>query len=213
MVSSLGVLAGVGLAVYQIMLPAASPPPVNVTVTVDPAKLEKPATGTDIAKTEAVNGGVKMDGLSPGATVDLSNGKFLAALNDGMDRKYPFRNLFDGKPETGVMLAEPDREVNVLVDFGTTQAMSVSGISYTPPVSVTGASPATILDVMVLPDGRMSAAGGQVFNFRLQTDQGAQSFALPPGSVGKGLWLRIAGTEGAGRLSIGDFLVLKGNTP
>ncbi len=42
----------------------------------------------------------------------------------------------------------------------------------------------------------MGVSGGKVYNFVLQTDQGRQSFALPPGTTGKGLWLRIA-TNGA----------------
>jgi hypothetical protein len=208
-ISSLGVIAGIIVAVYQIMLPSASPPPVNVTVTVDPAKLQPPAAGMEVAKTESVNGGVKSDGLSPGARLDLSNAKFLSALNDGSDQKYPFRNLFDGKPGTGVVVADPDRELNILVDFGNAEALSVSAIAYTPPVSATGVRPATVLDVMVLPEGQIGAGGGKVYNFTLQTDQGTQSFALPPGSIGKGLWLRIAGAGDAGDLSIGDFAVLK----
>ncbi len=212
-ISSLGVIAGVGLAIYQIALPGSSPPPVNVTVTVDPAKLPQNTAAIDVAKTETVNGGVKGDGLSSQGTIDLSNGRFLAALNDGSEQKYQFGNLFDGKPETGILLDQPDREINVMVEFGAPEAMPVRGISYTPPVSATGVSPATILDVMVLPEGQMGAAGGQVFSFRLQTDQGTQSFALPPGSIGKGLWLRVAGATGDDRLSVGDFAIVGGRSP
>jgi hypothetical protein len=207
-ISSLGVIAGVALAIYQIVTPSSGPTPVNVTVTVDPAMLEKNAPGTEVAKTEPLQGAGKTDVLLPGRKIDLSHARLLAALNDGSELKYPFRNLFDGRTETTLTLFEPDREINVLVDFAAAEATEVTGISYMPPASTSEARPVTGLDVMVLPDGQAGASGGQVYNFTLQTDQGAQSFALPPGLSGKAVWLRIAGAETTGKLAVGDFSLI-----
>jgi len=103
--------------------------------------------------------------------------------------------------------------VNILVDFGDGAEQAVAGIAYTPPVSASGVRPATSMDVMVLPDGKITGAGGQVFSFPLQTDQGTQSFALPPGSVGKAVWFRVAGGEGQGNIAIGDLALIKATTP
>jgi hypothetical protein len=202
-ISSIGVLVGAGITIYQIMLPSTQPPPVNVTVKLDPAQIEEGA-GAAIAKTDAAAGTTKGDGLSPEKRIELTQAFFLAALNDGSDKRYVLGNLFDGRPETSVTLKAPDAELNVLVDFGPLGSKPVSAISYTPPVSATGRKPATRLDVVVLPDGQIGA-GGNVYNFTLQTHQGAQTFALPPGLKGKGLWLRIAGGDEPGSLAIGDF--------
>jgi hypothetical protein len=135
------------------------------------------------------------------------NAKFLAALNDGSEKKYVLADLFDGRAETTVVLSEPDREVNILVDFGGQTAVPISAISYSPPPAQNGAAPATVLDVMVLPEGQIGGAGGQVLNFALQTNSGQQSFALPAKSAGKGLWLRIAGGQTDGKIAIGDFKI------
>jgi hypothetical protein len=190
------------LAVYQIVIPAASPPPVNVTVAVDPARLQS----------EPQTVAVKGDVLRVDRQIDLGGARLLAALNDGSDRRYEFASLFDGSPATGITLAAGDSELNILVEFGATAPVPVTGITYFPPVSRSGVRPATRLDIMVLPDGRIGAGGGQLYNFTLQTDQGQQSFALPPGLAGKGLWLRVAGEAAGERLAVGDF-ALTGGAP
>jgi hypothetical protein len=102
-----------------------------------------------------------------------------------------------------------NKEVNILVDFGTQTAVPVSAISYSPPPAPADAARATVLDVMVLPEGQMGGAGGQLLNFTLQTHPGQQSFALPAKSAGKGLWLRIAGSQADDKIAIGDFKVQK----
>jgi hypothetical protein len=219
MVSSFAALAGVGIAAFQMLSPSGvMQPPINVTVAVDPSKPAGTEANMVVGKSggdeaiEAVNAAAKGDGIAErGGFLDLraGNAKFLAALNDGSEKKYVFADLFDGRPETAVVLSAPDKEVNILVDFGTQTAVPISGISYSPPPPQDGAAPATVFDVMVLPEGEIGGAGGQVLNFTLQTNPGQQSFALPVKSAGKGLWLRIAGGQMDERIVIGDFKIQK----
>jgi hypothetical protein len=209
-VSSLGVLVGIAIAVYQIAIPSTAPAPVNVTVTVDPAKLQQAQGGTEVQKTSDAAAAMKADGLSGERLVDLSNARFSAALNDGSDSRYAFSNLFDGSRETALTFAGSDTEINVLVDFGSAAALPLAGITYSPPVPAEGVHPATLMDVMVLPEGQMGVSGGKVYNFVLQTDQGRQSFALPPGTTGKGLWLRIATNGATGPVAVGEFSLVAG---
>ena len=87
-----------------------------------------------------------------------------------------------------------------------TEARKVVAIEYTPPAA--GKAPlATTLDIMVLPEGQIGS-GLPVMSFALQTSPGKQSFALTEATVGKGLWLRVAGPEGASALAIGDFAMV-----
>jgi hypothetical protein len=219
MVSSFAALAGVGIAAFQMLGSSGTmQPPITVTLAVDPAKQAGTEANMVVGKSggedifEAVNAAAKGDSvIEQGGFIDLRAGhaKFFAALNDGSEKKYAFADLFDGRAETSVVLSEPDKEVNILVDFGTQTTVPVSGISYSPPPASDGAARATVLDVMVLPEGQIGGAGGQVLNFTLQTNAGQQSFALPGKIAGKGLWLRIAGSPSDSKIAIGDFKILK----
>jgi len=209
-ISAFAAAAGVVFAAVQTFTPSAQTP-INVTVAMDPNK--NAAGNMDIAKSggapeaELVNIANKSDGIEPSGMLDLSaNGHFSAALNDGSEQKYAFRDLFDGRPDTVVTIQAPDSEINVLVDFGTQTASKVSGLVYTPPA---GTNLATTLDVMVLPEGHLESAGQPVMSYSLQTSPGSQTFALPPRSEGRGLWLRVAGPAGADHITIGDFRVLR----
>jgi hypothetical protein len=217
-VSSFAALAGVGIAVFQMLSPSGMmQPPITVTLAVDPAKQAGTEANMVVGKSggedilAAVNATAKGDGMvvEQGRFLDLRNGnaRFFAALNDGSEKKYAFADLFDGRAETSVVLSGPDKEVNILVDFGAQTAVPISAISYSPPLAQDGAARATILDVMVLPEGQIGGAGGQVLNFTLQTNPGQQSFALPAKSAGKGLWLRIAGGQADSKIAIGDFRI------
>jgi hypothetical protein len=143
------------------------------------------------------------------AAFDLSNSKVTAALKDGSDARYRFRDLFDGRPETYLTFGGADHEINMLVDLGGTR--SVAGIEYAPPIATDGKARANTLDVMVLPEGA-EASGRQVMSFTLQTAAGRQTFALPARSTGKYIWLRVAGPDDASEVSVGDFRVLR-DTP
>jgi hypothetical protein len=221
-VSAFAAAAGVVFMGIQTFGPSSSPPPpVTVTLAVDPAKAAKPDDANQtIAKSQdadAINTAVKANGglLQPVATssgsgkvIDLANtGRFSSALKDDAASRYAFRDMFDGRPETSVTIDPPDSDLNVLVEFGSQTAIQLSEIDYTPPPTMPGVSGATVLDVMVLPEGgAVGANGGQVLSYVLQTEPGRQSFSLPPDSRGKGLWLRIGGT-GSGKLAVGDFRV------
>lgn len=212
-ISAFAAAAGVVFAAVQTFSPLAGPPaPINVTVAMDKpgqtATENMTIAKTGIARgTEVVNLSGKGDGAPQRQVLDLvGEARFSAALNDGSERRYVFRDLFDGRPETYVTIAAPDRELNVLVDFGGQGTTTVSGFVYTPPP---GSSLATVLDVMVLPEGDLVASGRPIRSFALQTTSGSQTFALPEKSTGKGLWLRIAGPAGADTIAIGDLAILK----
>jgi hypothetical protein len=191
-------IAGVAIAAYQTLMPGAAPTqaPVQVTLAVESpvAKAEVP-----VAKGDAVRSG----------PFDIGKGsQFSAALKDGAEQRYRLAQLFDGKSETSVNIAAPDRELNVLVSFAEDVAQPVNMIEYIPPSGNFFAA-ATQLDVMVLPEGQMDVSGRPIQSFILQTTPGKQSFALPDHAMGKGLWLRIAGPANATTIAIGDFKILK----
>jgi hypothetical protein len=196
-ISSFAALAGVAIAGWQALGPAnaPAPAPVNVTVTVDPAATTPPPS----AEPPAAPKGDAEAGAALAGEVTYS-----AALNDGSDQRYHFADLFDGRPETALALAAPDREINVMVTFPAGSTPTITGFEYEPPANADPASLATTADVMVLPEGQIGAAGRPVASFTLPTTAGRQSFALPAPESGKGLWLRVAG----GSL-VGDFRIVR----
>jgi hypothetical protein len=216
-ISAFAAIAGVVFAAIQTLSLGSGPAPINVTLALEPLGGAKPeGAGAELAKTNGagtVNIAAKGDGdalLAPAqmdaAAFDLSNSKVVAALKDGSDARYRFRDLFDGRPETYITYGGKDHEINMLVDLGGTR--SVAGIEYAPPDTDDGKARANTLDVMVLPEGA-EASGRQVLSFALQTAAGRQTYALPAKSTGKYIWLRVAGPDGAGEVSVGDFRVLR----
>ncbi len=112
--------------------------------------------------------------------IDLGQGaQFSAALKDGSEQRYNFAELFDGKSETSLSIAAPDRELNVLVRFAGDAAQPVKSIEYMPPPGSEGGA-ATVLDVMVLPEPFLETSGNAIQSFTLQTTPGKQTFAIPP---------------------------------
>lgn len=221
-ISAFAALAGVVFAGVQAFSPSSGPAPINVTVALDPAKQKAEAgmpSGLDVAKTggltDAVNSGGKSDittATLPQPTVqtaalDLSRNTATAALKDGSEARYQFRDLFDNKPETELVIQAPDQEVNVLLDLGGER--QVTALEYVPPALAEGMAKATILDVMVLPEGQLEASGRPVMSYPLQTSAGRQTFSLPAQTRGKFMWLRIAGPEGAQKVAVGDFKILQ----
>jgi hypothetical protein len=196
--STFAAVGGVALAAYQTLSPTAAPSQLPVQVTL---AVESPAAIIDVpaAKGDAVQAG----------PFDIGQGaQFSAALKDGAEQRYRLAELFDGKPETSLNIAAPDRELNVLVSFAGDMAQPVNLIEYVPPSENSGAV-ANQLDVMVLPEGLMDTSGRPIQSFTLQTTPGRQSFALPDNAMGKGIWLRIAGPADATSIAIGDFKILK----
>lgn len=221
-ISAFAALAGVIFAGIQALGPSSGPAPINVTVALDPAKQQTEAgssAGFDVVKTggaiDAVNAGGKSDITTATlpqptmqmAALDLSRNIATAALKDGSEGRYQFKDLFDGRAETELVIQAPDQEINVLLDLGGNR--QVSALEYAPPSQAEGMAKATILDVMVLPEGQLEASGRPVMSYPLQTSAGRQTFSLPAQTRGKYLWLRIAGPEGAEKTAVGEFKVLQ----
>jgi hypothetical protein len=221
-ISAFAALAGVVFAGIQAFGPSSGPAPINVTVALDQAKQKGEAgmsSGLDVAKTggvtDAVNSGGKSDITTATlpqpavqtAALDLRRNTVTAALKDGSEARYQFQDLFDDKPETELVIQAPDQEVNVLLDLGGER--QVSALEYAPPVLAEGMAKATILDVMVLPEGQLEASGRPVMSYPLQTSAGRQTFSLPAQTRGKYMWLRIAGPEGAQKVAVGEFRILQ----
>jgi hypothetical protein len=195
--TSFAAIAGVAITAWQTLGTGSAPPqPVQVTVMQQPAAVEQQvAAKTDVVQTS-------FDNLGQGA-------QFSAALKDGSEQRYHFTELFDGKPETSLKISDPDKELNVLVSLGGDVAQRVAKIEYEPPVIAANEQAATVLDVMVLPEDKIEAAGNAIQSFTLQTTPGKQSFSIPEPATGKALWLRISGPEGAANIAVGDFKILK----
>lgn len=222
-ISAFAALAGVVFAGIQAFGPTSGTAPINVTVALDPAKAgqAEPQANLDVTKTagltgtDAVNAVGKSDitastlpeTKTQTAALDLTGNVATAALKDGSEGRYRFHDLFDGRPETSLLIAAPDQEINVLLDLGGDR--KVSALEYVPPADAQGAARATILDVMVLPEGALEASGRPIFSFPLQTEAGRQTFSLPGQTHGKYLWLRIAGPQAAPKVAVGDLRILQ----
>lgn len=220
-ISAFAALAGVIFAAVQTFSPSDSAQgPINVTLSLDQAK---PAgAGAEFGKNggldtiDAVNLSSKGNGIVPAsapagamAPLTLGNGAtFTSALKTGDDGQYVYRDMFDGRNETFLVINAPETEINLLVGFPSQSPKSVAGIEYTPPRDAGGLPLASILDITVLPDGQLGA-GQPIMSFALQTSNGSQTFALPENMSGKGLWLRVAGPAGFEKIAVGDFKILQ----
>ncbi|CAN5180638.1 hypothetical protein BH10PSE7_BH10PSE7_11800 [soil metagenome] len=220
-VTAFAAVAGVVFAAIQTFSTSnSSLAPISVTLALDPQK--SPGAGAEFGKNQglltedAVNLPSKTDGIIPaslpaGALIPLELGpgtSFTSALKSGDEGKYLYRDLFDGRSETFLTIEGPENEINLLVGFPTQSPRIIGGIEYTPPRDAGGLPLASILDITVLPEGQLGA-GQPIMSFALQTANGSQTFALPEGSAGKGLWLRIAGPQGVEKIAVGDFKILQ----
>lgn len=184
--TSIAALGGLALAAWQALAPQSG---THVTVA-----LEAPRIADTIDT----------------ASIDLArNASFTAALKDGADQRYTLEKLFDGDPQTYVTLVPPDSELNVQVDFGGSGPGTVTAIEYAPPPGADPANLATLVDLMVLPDGQLEASGRPVMSFSLKRSSGSQTLAVPGNARGRGVWLRISGPSGNSGTVIGDFRVLQ----
>lgn len=202
LVSSAAMIAGVVIAGYQAFAPKAEgqlPLQVNVAV--------ESQAAADVAETAPKSDGGTL--LQTAAVALERNAQFAAALKDGSDGRYRFSDIFDGDPKTMVTIAPPDSELNILVTFLASAAQPVTAIEYSPPPGITAQRLATVLDVMVLPDGQIEASGRPVISFTLQQSDDSQTFAIPGHAVGRGLWLRISGGTAGEPIVVGDFSILR----
>jgi hypothetical protein len=219
-ITALAAVAGVVFAGIQTFSTSTSTAPISVTLALDPQKA--PGAGGEFGKNQgvatfdAVNLPAKSDGVipagvQPGALIPLELGpgtSFVSALKSGDEGKYLYRDLFDNRGETFLTIEAPENEINLLIGFPTQSPRVIGGIEYTPPRDAGGLPLASILDVTVLPEGQLGA-GQPIMSFALQTANGSQTFALPEGSAGKGLWLRVAGPQGVQKIAVGDFKILQ----
>ncbi len=107
----------------------------NVTVTVDPAKLQPVQGGTRGAEDEQRGCRLKADGLLGERLVDLANARFSAALNDGSDSRYAFRTclMAAGRPPLTLSRAAIPKSMFSLI-FGSSVALPLAGITYSTPL-------------------------------------------------------------------------------
>ena len=199
-ISSFAALAGVVVAGWQAFGPShpADPPPVNVTLTMPQAA----AAGGAAAKSDA-------DSMTT-STIDLArDATFAPADKETPPGRYPFNELFDGKPDTFITLSGSDSELNVMINFPGEAAREVTAISYEPPTGISAARLAGSVDVMVLPDANAGGVGHPVYSFTLQKTPGLQTFAIPGHNAGRSVWLRVAGDPQAQGIAIGDFHIIR----
>lgn len=201
-VSSFAAIAGVAIAGYQAFAPSpATQPPLNVMVALDDKKDTTPANL--VVEKQDVVPALATEAIELGEDATVA-----AALKDGSDQRYDLVSLFDGQPGTFLTIAPPDTELNVLVTFRGSQPRPVTAIAYTPPPGSDPSKLAATVDVMVLPEGQIGAAGRPVMSFSLQQSLEPQTFPIPGRAEGRGLWLRVAGAEGAENSVVGDFRIL-----
>jgi hypothetical protein len=201
-ISSLAAIAGVGLAAYQTFLPhSPAQPPVNVVVTVDPQKADAVVPNETVSKNDSPKLATQTVNLAEGAS-------FSAALKDGSENRYSFGSLFDAQDDTFLAIAPPDTELNILVLFKSDAAQQVTALEYEPPAGVDPATMAKSVDVMVLPEGDLGAAGRPVMSFDLPQSTEPRTFAIPGGETGKGIWLRVVAAPGVPKSYVGDFKIL-----
>lgn len=202
-ISSFAAVAGVAIAAYQTLAPPpAEAPPVNVVVSLDPVKQAGTAADLVVEKSD-VGPALATETEELGQQASIS-----AALKDGSEQRYAFTNLFDGRADTFLAIEQPDHDLNILMSFKGNNARPVTAIEYTPPPGADPQTLATTVDVMVLPDGQMGASGRPVMSFTLQQSLESQTFPIPGRMEGKGLWLRIAGSDKADKSIVGDFKIL-----
>ncbi len=121
--TSLAAIAGVAIAAYQTIMAGAAPTQLPVQVTV----VQSPVAMAEIPVAS------KGDAARVGP-FDIGQGaQFSAALKDGAEQRYRLAELFDGKSQTSLSIAAPDRELNVLVSFAGDTAQPVNLIEYVPP--------------------------------------------------------------------------------
>jgi hypothetical protein len=187
-VAAFAAIAGIAFTGWQTFGPPSAPTPINVTVAA-PAPL---ANETVAAKADVVE-------------TTISPVSFSDALNEGKEKKYVFKNIFDGVPSTYLVIEPTDTEINVLASFDYPRV--ITGFVYTPPQG-SNARLATSFDVMILPEGRMEPTGRPVMTFDLQTSPGSQTFTLPSSERGKSILLHVPHQLFAEFTAVGDFKII-----
>jgi hypothetical protein len=144
------------------------------------------------------------------AMASLDRARIAPATRPDTPARYRIADLFDGNPATYVRLSEGDTDIDFILEFPFSEAVTVSGIEIDTGDS-TASAPGT-LEVMILPDGSMAGGGREVTSLALSGDAGSQKFALPP-EAGRAAWLRIAARPGQAQTIIGDIKLIAAAKP
>jgi hypothetical protein len=198
-------LMSVGLAAVQTFRSEPEKAPVEVTVVAP----EAPVT---VEPLESVNVDSKGDSSNvtevpfQSAAV-LAGARFAPATRPDVLSRYRLADLFDGNPTTLLTLVPPDTDLDFIVELPMADGARVTGIELSAPEGIPATAYAAALEVMILPDGSMEGSGRDVTTFTLQPGMAVQSFNLTP-SMGKALWIRLAGQAAAPATIIGDIRVL-----
>jgi hypothetical protein len=198
-------LMSVALAAVQTFRSEPEKAPVEVTVVAP----EAPVVAEPL---ETVNVASKQDSANvtevpfQSAAV-LSEARFAPATRPDVVSRYKLVDLFDGNPTTLLTLVPPDTDIDFIVELPMAEGAKVTGIEISAPEGIPVTAYAIAMEVMILPDGTMEGSGRDVTTITLQPGLALQSFNLPP-SLGKALWIRLAGQAGAPATIIGDIRVL-----
>jgi hypothetical protein len=198
-------LMSVVLAAVQTFRAEPEKAPVEVTVVA-------PEAPVVAAPLETVNAASKGDSSNvtevpfQSAAV-LSGARFAPATRPDVVTRYKLVDLFDGNPTTLLTLVPPDTDLDFIVELPMAEGAKVTGIEISAPEGIPATAYAAAMEVMILPDGTMEGSGRDVTTFTLQPGLAIQSFNLPP-SLGKALWIRLAGQAAAPATIIGDIRVL-----
>lgn len=132
---------------------------------------------------------------------------FGRGTRDGVIDRYSIGSLFDGDPSTFVETRTGDRDVDFIAEFEGGAPRKVIGIEYRHPASAGPDAVATEMDVIVLPESGMEGGGRELKTFTIAAEKGPQLFTIPA-TRGKGVWIRIAGSNEGQDLMLGEMRLI-----
>jgi hypothetical protein len=198
-------LMSVALAAVQTFRSEPEKAPVEVTV-VAPEALA-PVDFSVTVNSESKGDSSNVTEVPFQSAAVLAEARFAPATRPDVVTRYKLADLFDGNLTTLLTLMPPDTDLDFIVELPMAEGAKVTGIEISAPEGIPATAYASALEVMVLPNGSMEGSGRDVTTFSLQSGLAVQSFSLPP-SMGKALWIRLAGQAGAPATIIGDIRVL-----
>jgi hypothetical protein len=195
-ISGFCALATLGLGVVQTFGIAGAPAP-TTQAQVTPAPVREPKAELTVAKLEMA---APADEVAPRLL-------FARGTRDGVVDRYAISDLFDGDTSTFVETRAGDRDVDFIAEFEGGAPRKVVGIEYRHPVTARPDAVATEIDVIVLPESGMEGGGREVKTFTIAAEKGPQLFPIPA-TRGKGVWIRIAGSNEGQDLMLGDLRLI-----
>lgn len=132
---------------------------------------------------------------------------FQRGTRDGVIDRYAITSLFDGDPSTFVETRTGDRDVDFIAEFEGGAPRKVVGIEYRHAANAEPDAVPTEMDVIVLPESGMEGGGRELKTFTIAAEKGPQLFTIPA-TRGKGVWIRIAGSNEGQDLMLGDLRLI-----